>query len=255
MDTEKLSTLLTQLQGHQISIDDAITKLRSLPYGDIDGYARIDNHRTLRQGMPEVIFCQGKSSEQICGIMNHLLENHARVLGTRATVDQADFVSNQIPDSKYDPVSRLLTVERESQPKPGKNNPYAVVATGGTADLPVAEEAAQTMEFLGSSVKRVYDVGVAGIHRLLDHRDILFDADIIISVAGMEGALTSVIAGLVSCPVVGVPTSIGYGASFGGLSALLTMLNSCATGVAVVNIDNGFGAGVYAHQILKRLTK
>ena len=205
--------------------------------------------------MAEVIFCQGKSSEQICGIMKHLLENHERVMGTRATVDQAYFVSIQIPDSKFDPISRLLTVVRKKQPKPDNSSPYAVVATGGTADLPVAEEAAQTIEFLGSRVERVYDVGVAGIHRLLDRRDILFDADIVISVAGMEGALTSVIAGLVSCPVVGVPTSIGYGASFGGLSALLTMLNSCATGVAVVNIDNGFGAGVYAHQILKRLMK
>ena len=253
MNTEKLSQLLTQLQEHQISVDDAISKLRSLPYSDVDDYARIDNHRTLRQGMSEVIFCQGKSSEQICGIMNHLLANHERVMGTRATSEQADFVANQIPDSKYDPISRLLTVVRDTKPKPKNYKPYAVVATGGTADLPVAEEAAQTMEFLGSRVERVYDVGVAGIHRLLDRRDILFDADIIISVAGMEGALTSVIAGLVSCPVVGVPTSIGYGASFGGLSALLTMLNSCATGVAVVNIDNGFGAGVYAHQILKRL--
>lgn len=253
MDTEKLLQLLTQLQGHQISVDEAITKLKSFPYGDIDGYARVDNHRTLRQGMSEVIFCQGKSSEQICGIMKHLLENHERVMGTRATSEQADFVSNQIPDSKYDPISRLLTVVRDNQPKPDSNSPYAVVATGGTADLPVAEEAAQTIEFLGSRVERVYDVGVAGIHRLLDRRDILFDADVVISVAGMEGALTSVIAGLVKCPVVGVPTSIGYGASFGGLSALLTMLNSCATGVAVVNIDNGFGAGVYAHQILKRL--
>jgi NCAIR mutase (PurE)-related protein len=255
MDTEKLLKLLNQLQGHQISVDETLTKLRSLPYGDIGDYARVDNHRTLRQGMPEVIFCQGKSSEQICEIMKHLLENHERVMGTRATSDQADFVSNQIPDSKYDTISRLLTVIRDIQPKPDKINPYAVVATGGTADLPVAEEAAQTIEFLGSQVERVYDVGVAGIHRLLDRRDILFDADIVISVAGMEGALTSVIAGLVSCPVVGVPTSIGYGASFGGLSALLTMLNSCATGVAVVNIDNGFGAGVYAHQILKRLMK
>ena len=253
MDTERLSQLLTQLQEHKISIEEALAKLRSLPYGDIDGYARIDNHRTLRQGMSEVIFCQGKSSEQICGIMKHLLENHERVMGTRATREQADFVSQQISDSRYDSVSRLLTVVRDTQPKPGNCKPYAVVATGGTADLPVAEEAAQTMEFLGSRVERVYDVGVAGIHRLLDRRDILFDADIIISVAGMEGALTSVIAGLVSCPVVGVPTSIGYGASFGGLSALLTMLNSCATGVAVVNIDNGFGAGVYAHQIIKRL--
>jgi pyridinium-3,5-biscarboxylic acid mononucleotide synthase len=255
MDTEKLQKLLTQVQEQETSVDEALAKLRTLPFDDIDGYARIDNHRALRQGMPEVIFCQGKSPEQICGIMAHLLEHHDRVMGTRATKNQANIVLEQIPGANYDSVSRLLTVVRKLQPTHKKSDPYAVVATGGTSDQPVAEEAAQTLDFLGSRVERVYDVGVAGIHRLFDHREILFNADIVISVAGMEGALTSVIGGLVSCPVVGVPTSIGYGASFGGLSALLSMLNSCATGVAVVNIDNGFGAGVYAHQILRRLVK
>lgn len=255
MDADKLETLLRQVQAQETSLDEALDKLRTLPFDDLSDYARIDNHRALRQGLPEVIFCQGKTPEQITGIMAHLLENHDRVMGTRATVDQAAFVRNHIPEANYDPVSRLLTVSPREIPLPRNESPYAVVVTGGTSDRPVAEEAAQTLAFLGSRVERAYDVGVAGIHRLLDHRELLFGADVVISVAGMEGALTSVVGGLVACPVVGVPTSVGYGANFGGLSALLAMLNSCATGVAVVNIDNGFGAGVYAHQILRRLDK
>ena len=253
MDTEKLQQLLKQVQDQETSIDEALERLRTLPFDDLEDYARIDNHRALRQGMPEVIFCQGKTPEQITGIMQHLLEHNDRVLGTRASAEQTAFVRNKIADVNYDPVSRLLSVIRDQSPSPEPGRPYAAVVTGGTSDRPVAEEAAQTLEFLGSPVERAYDVGVAGIHRLLDRRDLLFNADVVISVAGMEGALTSVVGGLVSCPVVGVPTSIGYGANFGGLSALLSMLNSCATGVAVVNIDNGFGAGVYAHQILRRL--
>jgi NCAIR mutase (PurE)-related protein len=253
MDTKKLQELLNKVQTQETSVDEALAKLRTLPFDDLDDYARIDNHRALRQGMPEVIFCQGKTPEQISGIMNHMLEHHARVMGTRATPEQAAYLKQQIPDATYDPTSRLLTVIRDEQPAQNASAPYAVVVTGGTSDRSVAEEAAQTLEFLGSRVKRAYDVGVAGIHRLFDRRELLFKADVVISVAGMEGALTSVVGGLVSCPVVGVPTSIGYGANFGGLSALLSMLNSCATGVAVVNIDNGFGAGVYAHQILRRI--
>ena len=255
MDTKKIEELLTQVQSQQTSIEEALDKLRMLPFDDLEDYARIDNHRALRQGLPEVVFCQGKTSEQITGIMERLLEQHEHVMGTRATPEQAAFVRNQIPDANYDPVSRLLTVARGEQPTQKETAPYAVVVTGGTSDRPVAEEAAQTLDFLGSRVERAYDVGVAGLHRLLERRELLFGAEVIISVAGMEGALTSVVGGLVGCPVIGVPTSIGYGASFGGLAALLSMLNSCATGVAVVNIDNGFGAGVYAHQILRRLQK
>jgi NCAIR mutase (PurE)-related protein len=255
MDIQKLQELLTQVQSQETSIEAALDKLRTLPFDDLEDYARLDNHRALRQGIPEVIFCQGKTPEQITGIMARLLEQHDRVMGTRSTPEQAAFVMNHIPDANYDPVSRLLTVARREQPAYKDSAPYAVVITGGTSDRPVAEEAAQTLDFLGSRVERAYDVGVAGIHRLLDKRDLLFGADVIISVAGMEGALTSVVGGLVACPVIGLPTSIGYGASFGGLAALLSMLNSCATGVAVVNIDNGFGAGVYAHQILRRLQK
>jgi len=255
MDTKKLQELLTQVQNQQTSIEDALDKLRTLPFDDLEDYARIDNHRALRQGLPEVVFCQGKTSEQITGIMERLLEQHAHVMGTRATTEQAAFVRNHIPDANYDPVSRLLTVARGEQPPRKDSAPYAVVVTGGTSDRPVAEEAAQTLDFLGSRVERAYDVGVAGLHRLLDRRELLFGAEVIISVAGMEGALTSVVGGLVGCPVIGVPTSIGYGASFGGLAALLSMLNTCATGVAVVNIDNGFGAGVFAHQILRKLAQ
>jgi len=255
MDTDKLQALLQQVQAQETSIDEALEKLRSLPFDDIEDYARIDNHRALRQGLPEVIFCPSKTPEQVTGIMMRLLEDHDQVMGTRAIPEQASFVRNHIPEANYDPVSRLLTVSRREKPHPDSDLPYAVVVTGGTSDRPVAEEAAQTLDFLGSRVERAYDVGVAGIHRLLDRRALLFGADVVISVAGMEGALTSVVAGLVACPVVGVPTSVGYGANFGGLSALLSMLNSCAIGVAVVNIDNGFGAGVYAHQILQRLKK
>lgn len=253
MDPDKLRKLLLQVKEQKTTVDQALERLRTLPFDDIDDYARIDNHRSVRQGMPEVVFCQGKTPEQITGIFKHMLANYDRVMGTRANQEQANFVIEKIGDANYDPVSRLLTVSRGVKAVPSDTKPYAVVVTGGTSDQPVAEEAAQTLEFFGSRIQRAYDVGVAGIHRLLDRRELLFDADVVVSVAGMEGALTSVVGGLVSCPVVGVPTSVGYGASFNGLSALLSMLNSCATGVAVVNIDNGFGAGVFAHKILKRI--
>jgi NCAIR mutase (PurE)-related protein len=253
MDILKIQQLLNQVQNREINIDDALQMLRNLPFDDLDGYARLDTHRTLRQGVPEVIYCEGKTPDQIIGIMNRLWQYHDRVMGTRASQEIADHVMKQIPDANYDPVSRLLTLKRDSNLIHTKKTPYAAVVSGGTSDLPVAEEAAQTIQFFGSRVERAYDVGVAGIHRLLDQRELLFNADVVVSVAGMEGALTSVVGGLVSCPVIGVPTSVGYGANFGGLSALLSMLNSCATGVAVVNIDNGFGAGVYAHKILRRL--
>lgn len=253
MDIQKIQQLLNQVKNHEIDIDEALRILRSLPFDDLDGFARIDMHRTLRQGLPEVVYCEGKTTDQIIAIMNQLWEHHDRVLGTRASPEIADPIITNIPEANYDPVSRLITLERNERINPDVNSPYAAVVTGGTSDLPVAEEAAQTIEFFGSRVERAFDVGVAGIHRLLDRRDMLFEADVVVSIAGMEGALTSVVGGLVSCPVIGVPTSVGYGANFGGLSALLAMLNSCATGVAVVNIDNGFGAGVYAHKILRRL--
>jgi hypothetical protein len=250
----RLRSILDSVYTHQISVDKAMENLRNLPYDELDGYAKLDTHRELRQGIPEVVFCQGKTSEQVASIMQRLLQHHQRVMGTRASKEIAQSIQAIFPEAKYDPVSKLITIspgEKTPAPPP---TPFAVVVSGGTSDLPVAEEAAQTLEFFNAAVKRTYDVGVAGIHRLLEHRDLLFSADVIISVAGMEGALTSVVGGLASCPVIGVPTSIGYGASFNGLAALLAMLNSCAAGVAVVNIDNGFGAGLLAYKILSRLS-
>ncbi len=250
MDIEKLRQLLEAIQQGQTSVDEAMQRLRQLPYEDL-GYARLDLHRALRNAMPEVVLCQGKTIQQATAILQHLWQHHERVMGTRVSPEMAEAILEAIPGAHYDPVSRLVTLIHAENPLLPADSPYALIVTGGTADMPVAEEAAQTLEFLGSRVERAYDVGVAGIHRLFDQLDLLTGAAVILSIAGMEGALTSVVGGLVSCPVIGVPTSVGYGASFNGLAALLAMLNSCATGVSVVNIDNGFGAGVVAHRILQ----
>jgi NCAIR mutase (PurE)-related protein len=252
MDIDRLRRLLSEVQAGEISPEQAVQRLRGLPYEDI-GFATLDTHRALRKGLPEVVFCQNKTDQQAASILKGLWHHHDRVMGTRVSPKMAAFIQKQLPGANYDPTSRLITLARKDLIPPQEGDPYAVVVTGGTADLPVAEEAAQTLAFLGSRVERAYDVGVSGLHRLLDKRDLLFGADVVISVAGMEGALTSVVAGLVPCPVIGVPTSVGYGASFGGLAALLAMLNSCASGVTVVNIDNGFGAGQFAHLILRRI--
>jgi NCAIR mutase (PurE)-related protein len=249
VDVEKLKQLLVGVQSGQTTVDEALERLRSLPYDDV-GFAQLDLHRALRSGLPEVVFCENKTSEHAVAILKRLWEHHDRVMGTRVSKELAGIILREIPGAKYDPLSRLITLARGASAAAPPDAPYVGVVSAGTADLPVAEEAAQTLEFFGSLVKRAYDVGVAGLHRLLDKRDLLAGASVIISIAGMEGALTSVVAGLVACPVIGVPTSVGYGASFNGLAALLAMLNSCATGVAVVNIDNGFGAGVIAHRIL-----
>jgi NCAIR mutase (PurE)-related protein len=252
MDKSKLEKILQQVQGGETSVDQALQKLESLPFEDLD-FARLDLHRDLRQGIPEVVFCQNKTPDQIIQIMKKLGGHHDHVLGTRLSSEAANSVLEGLEGAVYDPVSRLVRYSQKKLPEPPEEGPYCMVVTGGTSDMPVAEEAAQTLEFLGSRVIRAYDVGVSGVHRLLDQRELLSKADVIISVAGMEGALTSVVGGLVSCPVVGVPTSVGYGANFGGISALLAMLNACAPGIAVVNIDNGFGAAVYAHSILRRI--
>ena len=249
MDAEKLQRLLADVQDGAVSVDDALSQLRRLPYDDL-GFAQLDLHRALRQGLPEVVFCQGKTNEQAAAIFERLGTVHDRVLGTRATPEMADFIRARLPEAHYDPLSRLVTLAHGESTPPPSDGPYALVACAGTADLPVAEEAAQTLSFFGGRVVRAFDVGVAGIHRLLNRSQEVTNATVIISVAGMEGALTSVIGGLAACPVIGVPTSVGYGASFGGLAALLAMLNSCAAGVSVVNIDNGFGAAVVAHRIL-----
>ena len=211
----------------------------------------MDTQRALRTGVAEVVFCAGKSPAQVAQILQRLHDHHGRALGTRATPELAQQVRERLPDVAYDPVSRLLTLGA-AEAADGASAPVAV-ASAGSADLPVAEEAAQTLEFLGCSVKRCYDVGVAGLHRLLAVRPQLERAAVVISVAGMEGALTSVVAGLLAAPVIGVPTSVGYGAHLGGAAALLTMLNSCAAGVAVVNIDNGFGAALMAHAIVRQI--
>ena len=250
MDIEKLRQLLEAIQQGQTTVEEAMERLRQLPYENL-GYARLDLHRALRNAMPEVVFCQGKTIQQATTILQHLWQHHDRVMGTRVPAEMAEAILKSIPGARYDPLSRLITLVRSENPIHSVDAPYALIVTGGTADMPVAEEAAQTLEFLGSRVERAYDVGVAGIHRLFDQLDLLTSAAVILSIAGMEGALTSVVGGLVSCPVIGVPTSVGYGASFNGLAALLAMLNSCATGVSVVNIDNGFGAGVVAYRILE----
>lgn len=245
MDQRDIRRLLEQVKSGDISVEAAVEKLKVAPFEDL-GYAKVDHHRGLRQGAPEVIYGAGKSASQILGIVRAMLSRGEKnVLITRLALDAAEEISRSI-ELSYDPVSRIGLV--------GKKNEITatgtiVVATGGTSDIPVAEEAAQVAEALGNRVERLYDVGVAGLHRLLSKLDVLVSARVVIAVAGMEGALASVVGGLVDCPVIAVPTSIGYGASFNGLAALLSMLNSCASGVSVVNIDNGFGAGYLASMI------
>ncbi len=240
--------ILTKLQNSEISVDDAMNMLKLAPTKDL-GYAVVDHQRQMRNGCPEVIYAEGKTKEQILGIMTNMLENGTQnILATRVNEEKYRYVAEKIKDVKYNEDARTLVVEREPLEKTGG---IILVATGGTSDIPVAEEAAITAEFLGNRVDRLYDVGVAGLHRLLSRIDRVEAADVIIAVAGMEGALASVIGGLTDKPVIAVPTSVGYGANFNGLSSLLCMLNSCASGVVVVNIDNGFGAGYTANSINK----
>jgi pyridinium-3,5-biscarboxylic acid mononucleotide synthase len=249
MDADKIRQLLVDVEQGKVDAAQAFNRLRTLPYEDL-GFARLDLHRTLRKGLPEVVFCQNKTPEQVIAILQRLAAHHERVMGTRATPELARLVLEAIPDAHYNAMSRLITINRGGPPVPQAETPFAMLVSAGTSDMPVAEEAAGTLEFSGDRVVRAYDVGVTGLHRLLDYMEQLSAAAVVISVAGMEGALTTVVGGLVSCPVIGVPTSVGYGASFNGLAALLAMLNSCAPGVAVVNIDNGFGAAQIAHMIL-----
>ncbi|HVC82380.1 MAG TPA: nickel pincer cofactor biosynthesis protein LarB [Chloroflexota bacterium] len=245
MDEIRLRTLLAQVRDGILTEDRALAQLRMLPYEDLE-YARLDTHRALRTGMPETVYCPGKTPAQVAGIIARLAEHHSHVLATRASEEQAEVVVARLPAAHYHPVARAITI-RPAAEAPGR--PGILLLTAGTSDLPVAEEAALTAEMMGHAVQRVIDVGVAGLHRLLDTLPALRAARVLVVVAGMEGALPSVVAGLVRAPVVAVPTSTGYGASFGGLAALLAMLNSCAPGVAVVNIDNGFGAGRLAAMI------
>lgn len=240
----ELQHLLEGVRQGSVSVEDAARALQKAPFLDL-GFAKVDLHRSLRQGTPEVIYGAGKTPEQIAAIARTMLENNQRVLITRLSGETATELRKGIPFD-YHPVPRMGTI---GTPSPPSGMGKIVVATGGTSDIPVAEEAALTAEMLGNSVTRLYDVGVAGLHRLLAHMDALMNATVVIAVAGMEGALASVIGGLTPAPVIAVPTSVGYGASLGGLSALLSMLNSCAAGVSVVNIDNGFGAGFLASRI------
>ena len=249
MNRDTLKELLLNIKDGNTSIDDALEKLKSLPYQDI-GDAKIDHHRALRKGFPEVIYCEGKSNEQIVNIISIMNNHKTNILATRLSEEVYLKIKNDIPEGTYNKAARTLFIENEP-PKEKIGN--IVVACAGTSDIPVAEEAVVTAEAMGNCVKKFYDVGVAGIHRLLDKVEELSKANVVIVVAGMEGALASVVGGLVSCPVIAVPTSVGYGASFNGLSALLTMLNSCASGVTVVNIDNGFGAGYTAGLINKKI--
>ena len=245
MDRDDLRRLLEDVRTGVVSADEAAGALESLPFTDLD-IAKVDHHRTLRCGFPEVIFCEGKTPNQVRKVAREILEQGDVVLGTRASASHYQSVAQHASDARYHEEPRLLVVDRRENPR---SEGHILVATGGTADIPVAEEAAITAELMGNRVTRLFDVGVAGIHRLLANQDSLRSANVIIAVAGMEGALPSVIAGMVSSPVIAVPTSVGYGASFGGVAPLLTMLNSCASGVAVVNIDNGFGAAALASSI------
>ena len=236
--------ILELVKNGSMSVEEAEGFFRRQPFEDM-GYAKLDLHRRIRSGFPEVIFCSGKPDEFLINIFQRMAEKEGQAFGTRATAEQYEMVRKVIPDIQYDPVSRILKLERT----PAERKGLIAVVTGGTADIPVAEEAAQTAEYFGSKVERIYDVGVSGIHRLLSQTQRIQEANCIVAVAGMEGALASVVGGLVSNPVIAVPTSVGYGANFGGLSALMTMINSCANGIAVVNIDNGYGAGYMATQI------
>ena len=243
-----LKKILEDVKNNNLDIDDALKKLKDLPYEDL-GYAHIDHHRNLRNGFPEVIYCKGKSDEHILGIIERMNKKSTNILGTRCRKETFDKISKIYPNAEYEEVSQILKIKNEEIKEQGKGK--ILIITGGTSDIPVADEAYYTAKFFGNEVERLYDVVVAGIHRLLSHRNIIEEARVIVAVAGMEGALASVVGGLVDVPVIAVPTSVGYGANFDGLAPLLAMLNSCASGISVVNIDNGFGAGYLASTINK----
>ena len=239
-----IQEVLLRYKNGELTLEEAESYFRREPFEELE-YAKLDTHRKTRSGFAEVIFCSGKADEHLLQIFRRLYDAEGEVLGTRASLHQYDLVRQVFPQVQYDEISRILKIEKEGKERIGK----VAVCTAGTADIPVAEEAAQTAEFFGSRVERIYDVGVSGLHRLLSRLDVIQSANCVVAVAGMEGALASVLGGLVSNPVLAVPTSVGYGASMHGLSALLTMINSCANGMAVLNIDNGYGAGYMATQI------
>lgn len=245
MDLRQLKELLTNLQAGNISINETMDQLKTLPFEDL-GFAKLDHHRHLRKGFPEVIFSQGKTCEQVAIIFQHLALQTDNILATRASEEQYAAVKEIFPRAQFHKLAKCITLINKPLPKKERS---VLIVSAGTADLPIAEEAAITADIMGNTVERLYDVGVAGLHRLLHNQSKLTQSAVIIVVAGMEGALASVVGGLTDKPIIAVPTSIGYGASFGGVAALLSMLNSCATGVGVVNIDNGFGAAALANSI------
>ena len=244
----ELMKILEDVKNNELDIDSALEILKDLPYEDL-GYAHIDHHRSIRNGYPEVIYCKGKSDEHILGIIDRMNKKNTNILGTRCRKETFEKIIKIYPNAEYEELSQILKIKNEEIKEQGKGK--ILIVTGGTSDIPVADEAYFTAEFFGNKVERLYDVGVAGIHRLLSNRNIIEEARVIVAVAGMEGALPSVVGGLVDVPVIAVPTSVGYGANFDGLAPLLAMLNSCASGISVVNIDNGFGAGYLASIINK----
>ncbi len=248
MNSEELRRLLELVKSGDIGVAEALDRLKFMPYEDI-GFAKLDHHRLLRRGFAEVILCRGKTPDQVAGIVRRMAASSGTTLATKAGPEVFEAVRQVAPGARYHQPAGLIVI---GEPAPAAAEGYILVVTAGTGDIPVAEEAAVTAETIGSRVERAYDVGVAGLHRLLDCRDQLLGASVVVAVAGMEGALASVVSGLVDAPVIAVPTSVGYGASFQGLAALLGMLNSCSPGVAVVNIDNGFGAGYMAGLIHRR---
>lgn len=247
MNTNELKELLKAIQDGTTSVDTAIDKIKLLPFQDL-GHTRVDHHRELRQGYPEVIFCQGKTTEQVVNISRSMIDRGQNVLGTRANREMYEELAKIHPEAKYYELSRAITIKHHEYAQP---ETYVSVVCAGTSDIPVAEEAAVTAEFYSNRVEKFYDIGVAGIHRIQENIEVIAGARVIVVVAGMEGALPSVIGGLVDKPVIAVPTSVGYGAAFQGITALLGMLTSCASGLSVVNIDNGFGAGYLASMINK----
>jgi len=249
MDQKGVRALLERVARGDENVDQAVAALRSLPFEDL-GFATLDHHRVLRGGFPEVIYCAGKTAGQVAVIAERLAERSPRVLGTRASPEQFEAARRVIPDLRYHEAARCIWLDRDAD---APRHDGVLVVAAGTSDLPVLEEAALTLELMGHAPRRILDVGVAGLHRLLPYIPAIQSANVVVVVAGMEGALASVVGGLTDAPVIAVPTSVGYGASFGGLAALLAMLNSCASGVAVVNIDNGFGAGHMAALINQRI--
>lgn len=250
MDIKVIKKLFEDYKAGQISINDVLEKIRELPYKDI-GFAKVDSHRKIRCGFPEVIFCMGKTPSQVVKIAEHIVAGGNDMLATRANREIYEAISRKFPDAVYNELAKTIAI-RKTRKITQKG--LILIVTAGTSDIPVAEEARVTAEIMGNNVKVLYDVGVAGIHRLMKNHVELMKANVIIVVAGMEGALASVVGGLVDCPVIGVPTSIGYGASFYGVAPLLSMLNSCASSVSVVNIDNGFGAG-YVASLINRIRR